>query len=232
MTAVRVALTYSPGRLEGLDELLEERGYQIVRQPLIETVPRSDPQTRAAAEKLLALPWLLVTSRSTVEALRALGLLDGAADAWPSIGAIGPATAAMLEEAGARVTFVATPHDARGLAHTFLAHPAARGPVGLPRGNRALDLLERELGEAGIATRPLVVYDTRPRAWQGSGVEALVLASPSAVEALPAIVAECAGLVTLGRTTSEAVRARGWHCEEAEEPTPAATLAALERVLG
>lgn len=226
--APRIALTHSPGRLDGLQELLEERGYEVLRRPLIETTPRTDPATRAAAANLMALPWLLVTSRSTVEALLALGGISGGS----LIGAVGPATAGALEAAGASVALVANPHNARGLAHTFLAHPHARGPVGLPRGNRALEDLERELGEAGFATRPLVVYDTVQREWQGGQVDALVLASPSAVEALPAEVAGCARLVTLGTTTSAAARSRGWRFDEAEEPTPRATLAVLERILG
>ncbi|HEX7005450.1 MAG TPA: uroporphyrinogen-III synthase [Trueperaceae bacterium] len=227
MKRPRVALTHSAGRLDDLAALLEERGFEVVRSPLVETVPRTDERTAAAAATLMSLPWLLITSRSTVEAIEELG---GFAEG-PLIGAVGPATAAALQEVGAMVTFVATPNNARGLAHAFLAHPLARGPVGLPRGNRALETLEQELGEAGFATRPLVVYDTRPQPWRGDGADALVLASPSAVEALPTEVGSRSRLVTLGETTSAAVRSRGWRCEEAQEPTAQATLAALERVL-
>lgn len=222
-----VALTCSPGRLDGLEALLAGRGFEVVRRPLLETVPRTDPRTRAAASTLMALPWILITSRSTVEALIELGGFTEE----PLIGAVGPTTAAALDAAGVRVTLVATPHNATGLAHAFLAHPLASGPVGLPRGNRALETLEQELGEAGFASRPLVVYDTVECEWRGEATDALVLASPSAVEALPAEVAARSRLVTLGGTTSEAVRARGWECEEAEEPTAEATLAAVERVL-
>ena len=223
----RVALTHSPGRLDDLVRLLQERGFEVVRQPLIETVPRTDPRTRAAAAGLMRLPWLLLTSRSTVEAIVELG---GFADG-PLLGAVGPATARAIEAAGGQVALVANPHNAIGLANAFLAHPQAAGPVGLPRGNRALETLERELGEAGYATRPLVLYDTRQLQWQGEPADALVLASPSAVEALPAEVAARARLVTLGGTTSAAVRGRGWSCEEASEATPEATVAAIERVL-
>lgn len=207
--------------------MLEERGIEVHRHPLVKTEVRTDSRTRSAVATLMALPWLLVTSRSTVEALLALGGFEGD----PLIGAVGPATATALEEAGAPVTLVANPHDAQGLAHAFLGHPLARGPVGLPCGNRALDLLERQLGEAGFATRPLVVYDTVQTEWQGGAFDALVLASPSAVQALPEAVGDCTRLVTLGKTTSAAARSRGWQCDEAEESTPQATLAALERVL-
>jgi uroporphyrinogen-III synthase len=227
MSRPRVVLTQSPGRLDGLDALLAARGYEVVRRPLVETVPRTDARTRASAASLAALPWLLLTSRSTVEALAALAVdLAG-----PRLGAVGPATAGAAEAAGGKVELTAVPSNAEGLAHAFLGHPEARGPVGLPRGNRALSTLEEMLGEAGIATRPLVVYDTRTRDWRDGAFDAVVLASPSAVEALPEAAARAGRLVTLGSTTSAAARARGWSCEEAALPTAEETLAALERVL-
>lgn len=236
---LRVALTHSPGRLDELASLLEARGYSVVRRPLLRTVPRTDPHTRSEAEHLSGLPWMLLTSRSTVEALLALEFEpDGspagdAARARVEIGAVGPATAAAAEAAGWEVAFVATPHNADGLANAFLAHPRARGPVGLPRGNRALLTLEQRLGEAGYVVRPIVVYDTvaEPTTSGEWAVEAVVLASPSAVEALPEEIARNSRLVTLGSTTTQAVLSRGWNCEEAAEPTPEATLAAVERVL-
>lgn len=234
----RVALTHSPGRLDDLASLLQAKGYEVVRRPLLQTVPRTDQRTRTEAQQLIALPWMLLTSRSTIEALLALDIQptepssdEGPNPARSEVGAVGPATAQAAEAAGWKVAVVGTPHDAEGLAKAFLAHPRARGPVGLPRGNRALDILDRRLSEAGFAVRPVVVYDTVTLAWSGEAVEAVVLASPSAVEALPEEVARGGRLVTLGSTTAQAVRSRGWHCEEAAEPTPEATLAAVERVL-
>jgi uroporphyrinogen-III synthase len=231
MSRPRVALTQSAGRLEDLSSLLHEQGFEVVRSPLLETVFRSDPRTRHLAAMLVSLPWLLITSRSTVEALLQLGVDLADAAERPRLAAVGPATARAIESAGGRVSLIGVPHDAEGLAHAFLAHPDASGPVGLPRGNRALDTLERILGQTGVATVPLVVYDTVQRPWNGDCADAVVLASPSAVEALPEEVARGARLVTLGARTSEAAHARGWPCQEAREPTAEAVLAALERVL-
>lgn len=213
--------------MEGLAELLEARGFEVVRHPLIETVHRSDARTRAAAAKLSSLPWLLLTSRATVEALNALGVDLSTT----KIGAVGPATTEAAKRSGGRVAVVAVPNSAEGLARAFLAHAEACGPVGLPRGNRARDTLERMLGEARIATLPVVVYDTRTRAWRDGGVDAIVLASPSAVEALPDEVARGGRLVTLGETTSDAASSRGWLYEQALAPTAEAALVAVERVL-
>lgn len=231
MRSRRITLTQAAGRLEELQELLVRKGYEVVRRPLLETVPRLDPDTRLAAEALQDLPWLLFTSRSSVDALLALGhdLRGG------RLGAVGPATAGALEAAGGEVTVVAVPSDAEGLAHAFLDHPQACGPVGLPRGNRALDTLDRLLNEAGVETRPVVVYDTVRREWDDAGAETeaglIILASPSAVKALPEPVGRRARLVTLGPRTSLAARARGWSCEEAARPTAEEALVAVERLL-
>jgi uroporphyrinogen-III synthase len=227
VTRARVALTHSPGRLEELQSLLAARGFEVLRRPLVEVVPRSDPRTRAAAQTLLELPWMLLTSRSTVEALIGMGVGFGG----PRLGAIGPATAAALLDAGAGLSLTAAPHNGEGLARTFLAHPDARGPVGLPRGNLAQGTLERTLGEAGMAVMPVVVYDTVAREWTAEQVDAVVLTSPSAVAALPEDVGRLGRIVTLGSTTSRAARDRGWRCEEASAPTPEAAVEAVERVL-
>jgi uroporphyrinogen-III synthase len=227
VTRARVALTHSPGRLEELQPLLTARGFEVLCRPLVEVVLRTDRRTSAAVQTLLELPWMLLTSRSTVESLVGMGVgFDG-----PRLGVIGPATAAALRGAGAGVTLTAAPHNAEGLARTFLAHPDARGPVGLPRGNRALDTLERALGEAGMAVMPVVVYDTVAREWPAERVDAVVVASPSAVAALPDDVGRLGRVVTLGATTSRAARDRGWRCEEASAPTPEAAVEAVERVL-
>lgn len=218
---MRVALTMQAGRLEPLAEALAAHGLEPVAAPLIETRPRSEARAEAAA--LLALPWLLVTSRSTVEAWAALGL------AWdgPRVGAVGDATAAALRAARADVALVAETPTGAGLAAAFLARPDARGPVGLPQGSRARPELRDALEAAGVATRPVTVYDTTARAWDGGEVGAVVLASPSAVAALPERIARAARLVALGPTTAEAARARGWSCAAAPTPDADGVLAAL-----
>jgi hypothetical protein len=64
---VRVVLTQSRGRLEVVQEILEQRGYEVIRQPLIETQPLLDEQTKLEAQKLLDCAWLLFTSRTAAE---------------------------------------------------------------------------------------------------------------------------------------------------------------------
>ncbi|HEX7021386.1 MAG TPA: uroporphyrinogen-III synthase, partial [Trueperaceae bacterium] len=167
---------------------------------------------------------LLFPSPAAVAAWAALGLRwDGA-----HIGAVGTKTATALAEQGAVVTLVGEPQTAAGLAAAFVRHPAAAGPVGLPRGDRALPDLPDELRHAGYEVRPAVVYSSRTLPWQGGDVEAVVLASPSAVAALPATIGKRAKLVALGPTTARAVTEAGWSCIRARTPEAPAVVAAIE----
>lgn len=222
---MRIALTHSAGRLEELEARLVARGHEVVRTPLIEVRPRLDAATREAAAALLTLPWLLFASRSAVSAWSALELpFEG-----PSLGAVGEGTAAALERAGGRVRVLGEPATGRGLASAFLARRDARGPVGLPRGNRSRDDLRTSLAASGLPVRTVTLYDTTPAAWRGDErVEAVVLASPSAVQGLPDAVAERATLVALGPTTGDALRRRGLPARVAARPDVEAVLETIE----
>lgn len=220
----RVVLTQSDGRLEGLASGLAERGWDVIRHPLIETRPRLDAATRSHAADLLELSWLLFTSRSAVEAWEELELpFTG-----PRFGAVGEKTAKTLAAAGAEVSLVASPATAEGLAASFTAREDAEGPVGVPQGDRARPALQAALERAGFPVRTVVVYETHGRRWTVEvHVDAIVLASPSAVRSLPDDVAGRARLVTLGPTTSRAVRDRGFRAFEAATPSVEAVLDVL-----
>lgn len=222
---MKIALTQTAGRLEDLEPRLRARGHEVVRAPLVEVRPRVDEDTREVAARLMSLPWLLFASRSAVAAWGALGLgLEG-----PSLGAVGGSTAAALERAGGRVRVVGEPATGRGLAAAFLARRDARGPVGLPCGNRSRDDLRLGLVGAGFAVRAVTVYDTVTRPWSADeGVEAVVLASPSAVQGLPDEVARRVALVALGPTTGRALRHRGLQPAVAPRPDVEAVLDTIE----
>lgn len=255
-----MVLTHSEGRLEGLASALEARGVTVVHNPLVATRPRLDDESRRRAEALLALPWLLFTSRAAVEAWQALALPlpraprrsgagaggqggddgggDGSGDGGggPRLGAVGAKTAAALQRAGGEVSLVAESPSAEGLARSFLRRRDARGPVGLPQGDRARAELRAALQRSGLDVRPAVVYDTVTLPWRAAAVgptdveaavEVVVVASPSALEALPAAVAGRARLVALGPTTQRAARSRGLRARQASAPTPEALLSAV-----
>lgn len=114
----------------------------------------------------------------------------------------------MLEDLGANISLLSSWQNADDLAELFINHPDAKGPIGLPQGDRALDTLQKKLEEHGFEVWPAVIYKTVlcPQSFQD--VDVIVLASPSAVEALKDIGK--ARLVVIGETTLKAVEARGW----------------------
>lgn len=248
---MRVVLTHAAGRFEGLDTGLRRRGHTVVHAPLIATRPRTDEEARVAAAALLVLPWLLFTSRSAVEAWSALGVgwqapsvPDGEA---PRVGAVGRKTASALRAAGVEPALIAErASHAAGLADVFVRHPQAASPVGLPQGDRALPTLRRGLERAGFETRPLVLYETVPQPWTGDApvdaaaenvvegggeaprAELVVLASPSAADALPDEVARRAALIAIGPTTAAALERRGLAPRQARTPSVGGVLEAVE----
>ena len=223
----------------------------MVHAPLIATRPRTDEEARAAGGALLALPWLLFTSRSAVEAWSGLGIgwrapteaagrraARGRGGAQDGVGAARRRRgAALVAERSSR---------AAGLVDAFLEHPDAASPVGLPQGDRALPTLRCALERAGFETRPLVLYETVTQPWSGdatvdgaadgaaagddaaSGAELVVLASPSAAEALPDEVARRAALVAIGPTTAAALERRGLAPRQARAPSVGGVLEAVD----
>ncbi len=171
----------------------------------------------------------------------------GPTDAAPRLGAVGRPTASALRAAGAEPALVAERSSrAAVLADAFLRHPQAAGPVGLPQGDRALPTLRRALERAGFETRPLVLYETVTQPWSGdagdadaghadaraperaSEPELVVLASPSAADALPQAIAAHATLVAIGPTTAAALERRGLACRQARSPSVGGVLAAVD----
>lgn len=242
---MRIVLTHSEGRFEGLAAALERRGHEVEHRPLIRTRARAGAEVRAEAEALLALPWLIFTSRSAVEAWQALGVpwrRSDVPEGVPLLAAVGRRTASALRRAGAEVALVGERSQASSVAEAFLADPRAAAPVGLPQGDRALPTLRRALEREGFETRPLVLYETVTEPFddlaspsQGApGADGLptvvVLASPSAAGALPESAALGATLVAIGPTTAGAVKARGFPCLQAASPSVAGVLAAVDGI--
>lgn len=217
-----VLLTHSEGRLEGLAAALSARGFSVTHHPLIRTEFLPPEAVRPSAEALLACDWLLFTSRTAVRAWAALGLPLGRG---PNIGAVGTGTAAEVARSGGCVTLNAQPESAQGLLETFVARVAPPARVGLPCGEAALPTLATGLAEAGFAVTQTHLYRTTPRPLPDITADLIVLASPSAVAALPDVLSAKTQLIALGPSTHEAVQKRGWRATQAEAPT-------LEGVVG
>ena len=223
---MRIALTHSEGRLAELADALTSRGHEVVRQPLIRTEPLTSEEVRGRAEGLLTCDWLLFTSPNAVEAWHALGLPFR--DIGPRIGVVGEKTARAVCTYGGEVSLVGKLQNAEGLAETFLGQEVS-GNVGLPRGNRSLGTLQERLEAHNIQTFPVTVYETVTCTWQSEQeVDTVVLASPSAAEALPEEVGKRAKLISLGPSTSAAISKRGWRYVQADAPSAEAVVRLFE----
>lgn len=241
---MKAMLTQSEHSLSDLEPALLARGHEVLRWPLVRTVPLEPAALRSAANELSACRWLLFSSPAAVRAWREVPAEQsaepgGRAPSGPLIGAVGPGTATALALAGLTPTLIGA-GDAVSLAKLFVAHPLAAGPVGLPAGDRALDTLGRRLVACGHQVVTTVVYRTETlpaplpaESSPGTGApDVVLLASPSAVSALPARLAASSALVAIGRTTAAAVRATGRDCHVASAPTVEAVLEALLRAAG
>lgn len=197
-----VALTHSEGRLEGLESELQAQDFEVLRVPLIQTRTLAG----VSLEPLQDCSWWLFTSGAAVRAVLELG----GTLARHQLGAVGESTAEAIRSAGAEVALVSSAPEARSLAQSFLSRHEP-GPVGVPQGNLAAPTLVNLLLEGGLEVRALTVYTTVSRPWPPTlpQPDLVVLASPSAVEALPLAVASEAQLIALGPTTAKRLRELG-----------------------
>lgn len=222
---VRVALTHSEGRLEGLENLLRSHGFEVMRVPLVQTRTLN----KVSLGPIQNCPWWLFTSAAAVRAVKELG----GSFAGHKLGAVGEATAKALLKAGGSVSLVSRESSGAGLAQAFL-ETGEKGPVGIPQGNLALATLATLLQEVGLEVRPLVVYTTVSKPWPQNlpMPDVVVLGSPSAIQALPKAVAEEAQLIALGPSTARSLRERGLPHLTAPAINIQGVLKAVEQVRG
>ena len=83
----------------------------------------------------------------------------------------------------------------------------------------------------GYETLALVVYETVALDWRAGTADVIVVASPSAVEAVPDRIAAAAQFICLGETTQAAVRFKGWRGVVADSPAIDDVLDTLERLV-
>ncbi len=229
---MRVVLTYSLGRLVGLAEALYDEGFDVEHTPLIETISLQDEETKRQAQTLADCPWLLFTSQKAVESWHTL--MQGTQkihNEGQKYGVVGQQTALALRQRDCKIDLIAQPQNAQGLINCFTSHPEACGPVGLPQGNLALNDLETGLEGMGFETQTLTIYETRSKEWQAKLANIIVVASPSALVAIPDEVAIKAQFISLGKTTQDAVTLKGWNGLKATEPTIDAVLDVLDQLV-
>lgn len=230
LAGVRVLVT-RPAEVAGpIVELLRAAGAIAIEEPMLVTTPVAYDTRRLAAAR-----WVLLTS--------AFGAAQAAAHlpADAAIAVVGASTATELARRGRTADFVAAGGTGAALADEL---PIAAGDrVVLLRSDLAESELPRRLRARGATVDDVVCYRTVPlseprpglrAALAAGGIDAILLASPSAAQGL---VNSCgrdlgrAVLVTIGPTTTRAVDALGLTvAAEADAPSAEAMIAALEEL--
>ena len=150
----------SAGGLERLSEL----GPELLYQPAITIDPPGDwaPVDRAI-ENVAQYDWIVFTSvhgvRYFFERLRALGR-DVRALVGARLAAIGPATSAALDAAGARADVVPDEYCSESLADALLTDAKGKRFL-LARSNRGRPVLAARLQSAGGVVETIEVYTSR-----------------------------------------------------------------------
>ena len=199
---MRVVVTRPEEQAGPLAERLTALGHEVVLCPLVRVEPLGD----GAPVDVSGYDWVVVTSRTGAAELarRARGPL-------PRVAAIGPGTAAALEERGIAVALVPEVSTQEGLVAAF---PRPAGRVLFAGAEGARRVVVAELGADFVA-----LYRTVP-APPAEGLpegDVVIVASPSAARVL-AEIWEAPGaapaaprrvVVSIGPQTSAAARAAG-----------------------
>jgi uroporphyrinogen-III synthase len=188
---MRVVLTGTEGVAAPLAQRLEREGFEVAACPLVAVEPLGGPPIRLAG-----YDWLLLTSRSGVEALAPR--LEGP---LPRVGVVGPGTAEALREHGIEPDVVAATSTQEGLA-AELPRPAGR--VLFAGAEDARGVLVRELGADFVPLYRTV--ELRPGRFPEADL--VVLASASAARSFAALGLDLP-CVSIGPVTSAAAREHG-----------------------
>lgn len=242
----RVLVTRAAGQSTGLVEELRRRGADVVEVPLLDIGPPAEPQPFLdAVRRLGEYRWLVLTSGNAARAVADAIGPDARLPKALSVATSGPATTDVV-----RSLFPATPIAAQptrrfgspGLAEALALVDLAGARVLLPVSDRSPAAIARTLRERGaavdvvVAYRTIVAADAGPalRAALETGMDAVTLASPSAVEAFVGLRGPSPGVpaVVIGPTTASAAASQGLEVAETAEPETAEGLAdAVQRCL-
>ena len=222
LEARRVVVTRSRAQSAELCGLLEAAGALPVLVPMIAIGPPSSFEALDGALRSVAeYDWLVFTSangaRSVLQRTATLGL-DLGGVATLRLAAVGPATRAVLTDAGLTVTAMPSEHRGEEIPESLGDVDGLR--ILLPRSGLADDKLPGLLRDRGAGVDAVVAYRTTTQALDAAsldalddGVDAITFTSPSTVRGLVeglgvagARVMEQAVVATVGPVTSEAAR--------------------------
>jgi uroporphyrinogen III methyltransferase/synthase len=221
----RVVVTRPTHAASALIDGLRLLGADVLHSPLIQlryAVP-SEPWT----ERFTRCDWVVFTSRHGVRGFRLAVDSAGGDVRWLAnkrIAAIGPIAATELRAWGIEADLVAPAAREASLVEAIMDHAELPRHVFHPGGTLGTDTFADALATHGVRVSPLAVYSTLPipldevtAAAVHEGVDAILLASPTAVRALamslrqhPALDIGGTVLVCLGQRTARSCHDHGW----------------------
>ena len=244
LSGKRVVITRPIAASHELAQALRSLGADVTVAPLIGVRP-IEPSNPDVLDRLREFDWIVFSSRHGVRGFRRA--LEAAGGDTRRLGharvaAVGPVTARELLAWGLRADLEASPARADALVTALLAQMPRPHRVLFPCGTLALDTIPDALAAGAVAVERLTVYattllplDDRSRATIGQGVDAVLLASPSAATAL-GYSGERLGhatVVCIGPTTATAAAAFGWNDVRVAHPhSDSGMIATTVRALG
>jgi len=227
LAGLRIVVTRAPEQADALTQMLQERGAEVILLPAVAFAPPEDwAALDLAIRGLRSYDWLLLTSQNAVRLFAArCRELGATVSERPSVGCVGPATAAAAREEGFAVVFMAATYRGTALAGELSGNLTGKRVL-LPRSDRASRDLPEALRALGAQVDDVVAYRTVSPGPVDACVAAevregradvIVFASPSAVhyvveeigaDALQALAGRTA-FASIGPVTSEALREAG-----------------------
>ena len=238
----RVLVTRSRTQASRMCELLEDAGAVAVELPAIAIAPPDDfAPLDAAASRLSEYGWVIFASVNAVdsvfERLDSMGK-DARAFGAARVGAIGPATAAALEQRGIRPDFTPSRSVSSAALEELAAYDWSGVSVLLPAADIGRDELADGLSKLGAEIRRITAYRTitppdaaqRARDAFAAGIDIVTFTSSSTVRNLLALLEEDNGpgkealanslIACIGPVTAGTARELGLRVDiEAEEYT-------------
>lgn len=220
-----VVITRPAARSQELVDRLEHFGARVLVTPLVEIVePVDRGPLLEAARSVGGYDWLLLTSVHGVERFTAaLADVGTAVPREVRVCAVGPVTAAALENAGIQVEVVPEEHVGEGLVEALFEAADLRGRrVLYPRAEGARPVIVESLRAAGAEVTDVVAYRTvtdsrhveRLRNALSRGeVDVLAFASGSAVRAFAEVCGANVGralVASIGPITTDVARGLGF----------------------
>jgi len=231
LTGKRIVITRPAEQAQKFAEQLAAGGAVPVILPLITLQPPENPGLLDAALcHLDAYDWVLFTSATAVPHVIQHTTTDRwPAAHWPSVAAIGPATAHALTDQQIRVALTAERHVAEGLFEALASHTDLRGKrILLPQGDLARPVLAALLRAAGAHVDCVVAYRTvRPAvdpALLAAPFDTITFTSTSAVHNFvdsfddPLAVIREARVACIGPVTADAAREAGLPLHAVADP--------------